>query len=65
LRKSSEIGPYFRAEESHTGRHVSEFTSVDIEQAFADMDDVMQLLEDAVVYVVKNVIDVNGRELKI
>jgi nondiscriminating aspartyl-tRNA synthetase len=62
--KVFEIGPYFRAEESHTGRHVSEFTSVDIEQAFADMDDVMRLLEDAVVYVVKNVIDVNGRELK-
>ena len=62
--KVFEIGPYFRAEESHTGRHVSEFTSVDIEQAFADMDDVMKLLEDAVAYVVKRVIDVNGRELK-
>lgn len=49
--KVFEIGPYFRAEESHTRRHISEFTSVDIEQAFADMEDVMQVLEEAVVYV--------------
>ncbi|MEP0824299.1 MAG: aspartate--tRNA(Asn) ligase, partial [Nitrososphaera sp.] len=28
-----EIGPYFRAENSHTVRHLSEFTSVDIEAA--------------------------------
>ncbi len=26
-----EVGPFFRAEESHTRRHLSEFTSVDIE----------------------------------
>lgn len=49
--KVFEIGPFFRAEESHTRRHISEFTSVDIEQAFADMDDVMNLLEEAIVYV--------------
>jgi len=40
-----EVGPFFRAEESHTRRHISEFTSVDIEQAFANAQDVMQLLE--------------------
>lgn len=43
--KVFEVGPFFRAEESHTRRHLSEFTSVDIEQAFADADDVMMLVE--------------------
>ncbi len=35
LEKVFEVGPFFRAEESHTRRHLSEFVSVDIEQAFA------------------------------
>ena len=46
-----EIGPYFRAENSHTVRHLTEFTSVDIEAAFLDYEDVMDIVER----VVKNV----------
>jgi nondiscriminating aspartyl-tRNA synthetase len=46
--KVFEVGPFFRAEESHTRRHLSEFTSVDIEQAFADGKDVMKLLEQVI-----------------
>lgn len=48
-----EIGPYFRAENSHTVRHLTEFTSVDIEAAFMDYEDVMDVVER----VVKNVTD--------
>lgn len=48
-----EIGPYFRAENSHTVRHLTEFTSVDIEAAFLDYEDVMDIVEK----VVKNVVD--------
>jgi nondiscriminating aspartyl-tRNA synthetase len=46
-----EIAPYFRAENSHTVRHLTEFTSVDIEAAFLDYEDVMDIVEK----VVKNV----------
>ncbi len=46
--KVFEVGPFFRAEESHTRRHLSEFTSVDIEMAFANATDVMALLEQVV-----------------
>ena len=46
--KVFEVGPFFRAEESHTRRHLSEFTSVDIEEAFANAQDVMQLLEQVI-----------------
>ena len=46
--KVFEVGPFFRAEESHTRRHLSEFTSVDIEEAFANAKDVMALLEQVI-----------------
>jgi len=40
-----EIGPIFRAEPSRTNRHLSEATSIDVEKAFSDYNDVMNLLE--------------------
>jgi len=46
--KVFEVGPFFRAEESHTRRHLSEFTSVDIEAAFANATEVMALLEQVI-----------------
>jgi nondiscriminating aspartyl-tRNA synthetase len=46
--KVFEVGPFFRAEESHTRRHLSEFTSVDIEVAFANAAEVMALLEQVI-----------------
>lgn len=49
--KVFEVGPFFRAEKSHTRRHLSEFVSVDIEQAFANAEDVMQLLEQLIRHV--------------
>ena len=53
--KVFEIGPFFRAEESHTRRHISEFISIDIEQAFATAEDVMQVLEQLIHHVCKDV----------
>ncbi|UCE16805.1 MAG: aspartate--tRNA(Asn) ligase [Candidatus Bathyarchaeota archaeon] len=60
-----EIGSFFRAEESHTRRHLSEFISVDIEQGFATADDVMQVLEEMVHHVCKKVKKRCQNELKI
>lgn len=48
LEKVFEVGPFFRAEDSHTRRHLSEFVSVDIEQAFSDAQGVMNLLEQVI-----------------
>ncbi len=45
-----EIGPLFRAEESQTDRHVSEYIGVDVEVAFATYEEVMGLLEELLVY---------------
>jgi len=55
LERVFEVGPFFRAEESHTRRHLSEFVSVDIEQAFADAEDVMRLLEQLMQHVCRAV----------
>jgi nondiscriminating aspartyl-tRNA synthetase len=56
LERVFEVGPFFRAEESHTRRHLSEFVSIDIEQAFVGADDVMQLLERLMEHVCKTVV---------
>lgn len=48
LEKVFEVGPFFRAELSHTRRHLSEFVSVDIEEAFANAEDVMKILEQVI-----------------
>jgi nondiscriminating aspartyl-tRNA synthetase len=63
--KVFEIGPFFRAEESHTRRHLSEFISVDIEEAFATADDVMNVLENLIHQMCKDVKTNCSRELKI
>lgn len=65
LEKVFEIGPFFRAEESHTRRHLSEFVSIDIEQAFASAEDVMQLLEQLVQHVCQGVNGKCSRELEL
>jgi len=63
--KVFEIGPFFRAEESHTRRHISEFVSVDIEQAFATAEDVMEVLEEVIHYICEAVNARCERQLKI
>lgn len=63
--KVFEIGPFFRAEESHTRRHVSEFTSIDIEAAFLDLYGVMETLERLIVHIHKRVIEERKKELEI
>jgi aspartyl-tRNA synthetase len=63
--KVFEIGPFFRAEESSTRRHLSEFISIDIEQAFADENDVMRLLEETIQYLCKTIKERCASELAV
>ncbi|HKR57956.1 MAG TPA: aspartate--tRNA(Asn) ligase [Candidatus Nitrosopolaris sp.] len=50
-----EVAPYFRAEKSHTVRHLAEFVSVDIEAAFVNYEGAMDVAED----VIKNAFDID------
>lgn len=63
LERVFEIGPFFRAEESHTRRHLSEFVSIDIEQAFANAEDVIQLLEQLMHHTCEKVNETCRKEL--
>jgi asparaginyl-tRNA synthetase len=46
LGKVYTFGPTFRAENSNTSRHLSEFWMIEPEMAFADLEDDMKLAED-------------------
>ncbi|KUG19964.1 MAG: aspartate--tRNA(Asn) ligase [Methanomicrobiaceae archaeon] len=61
--KVFEIGPIFRAEEHNTTRHLNEATSIDIEVSFADHNDVMEILEEIIAAVYRNVADTCGEPL--
>ena len=51
------FGPTFRAENSNTPRHATEFWMIEPEIAFADLEDDMQLAEDMLKYVFQYVLD--------
>ena len=47
-----EMGPIFRAENSNTARHLTEFTGLDLEMAFEeDYHEVVTLLEELMLYI--------------
>lgn len=58
------FGPTFRAEKSKTRRHLTEFWMVEPEMAYASLDDVMDLAEALVVYVVGRALDRRRKELQ-
>lgn len=57
------FGPTFRAENSNTSRHLSEFWMVEPEMAFADLNDTMELAEAFIRYLVKSLLEDSGEEL--
>lgn len=59
------LGPTFRAEKSKTRRHLMEFWMLEPEVAFADLDDIMQLEEEMLSYVVGRALDRCREELKV
>ncbi|HBY94434.1 MAG: asparagine--tRNA ligase [Ardenticatenaceae bacterium] len=58
------FGPTFRAEKSKTRRHLTEFWMVEPEVAFADLEDIMEIEEQFVSYIVQTVLGKHRRELE-
>lgn len=58
------FGPTFRAEKSKTRRHLMEFWMLEVEAAFFEHEDNLQLQEDLVYYLVKTVLAENMIDLK-
>jgi asparaginyl-tRNA synthetase len=59
------FGPTFRAENSNTTRHASEFWMVEPEMAFCDLEGDMDLAEEFVKYLVRNALDNSEGDLDI
>ncbi|MBT4161354.1 MAG: asparagine--tRNA ligase [Gammaproteobacteria bacterium] len=57
------FGPTFRAEDSHTSRHLAEFWMVEPEIAFADLNDNADLAEDLLTNVLGRVLDERGNDI--
>ena len=60
-----EIAPAFRAEKHDSSHHLNEFSSLDIEMAFATMADVMAVLEEVMKTVYRKVLEQNTKEMEL
>lgn len=65
LGKVYDFGPTFRAEKSKTRRHLIEFWMLDAEAAFVQHKENLQIQENLVTYIIKNVLANRSAELKI
>jgi asparaginyl-tRNA synthetase len=63
LSKVYTFGPTFRAENSHTKRHLAEFWMIEPEIAFADLNDDANLAEDFLKYIFRAVLDERGDDM--
>ena len=58
------FGPTFRAENSNTARHASEFWMIEPEMAFADLKDNMDVAEDMIKYIISYVLENAPEEME-
>ena len=60
-----EVGPVFRAENSNTNRHTTEFTGFDLEFSYIDSyEDVMEIEEDILIAGLTKVKELYGEDIK-
>jgi asparaginyl-tRNA synthetase len=64
LGKVYSFGPTFRAEKSKTRRHLTEFWMVEPEVAYAELNDVMDLAEGLITFIVKRCLEKRGVDLQ-
>src|SRR5947209_1655872 len=65
LGKVYSFGPTFRAEKSKTRRHLTEFWMVEPEVAYATLDDLMELAEELISFIVKRCLERRRNDLQI
>ena len=58
------FGPTFRAENSNTTRHAAEFWMIEPEMAFADLDDLIEVEESMLKYIISYVLENAPDEMK-
>jgi asparaginyl-tRNA synthetase len=65
LGKVYSFGPTFRAEKSKTRRHLTEFWMVEPEIAYAELDDLMDLAEGLISFLVKRCLEKRRNDLQV
>ncbi|MBU2496844.1 MAG: asparagine--tRNA ligase [Nanoarchaeota archaeon] len=65
LEKIYTIAPSFRAEESKTSRHLTEYWHAEAEVAWTNLDELIDIAENLVKYVITKVLKENKKELAI
>jgi asparaginyl-tRNA synthetase len=65
LGKVYSFGPTFRAEKSKTRRHLTEFWMVEPEVAYAELDDLMDLAEGLISFIVKRCLERRCADLQV
>ncbi len=65
LGKVYSFGPTFRAEKSKTRRHLTEFWMVEPEVAYAELDDLMDLAEGLISFLVKRCLEKRRSDLQV
>lgn len=65
LGKVYSFGPTFRAEKSKTRRHLMEFWMVEPEVAYAELNDVMELAENFISFIVQRCLEKRRAELEV
>ena len=58
------FGPTFRAENSNTTRHLSEFWMIEPEAAFCDLDDNRALAEEFIRHLLRTVLEEDGEDME-
>ena len=58
------FGPTFRAEHSNTTRHAAEFWQIEPEVCFAEIDDIIEIAEDFIKYIIKYVLEKCPQEIQ-
>jgi asparaginyl-tRNA synthetase len=65
LEKIYNMGPTFRAEQSKTTRHLSEFWMAEMEAAWMELPELIQTAKDEIKFIIKKVLELNKEELEI
>lgn len=64
LEKIYNVGPTFRAEKSKTSRHLSEFWMAEMEAAWMNLDDIVEISKDEIRFILKKVLQNNRDDLE-
>ncbi len=65
LEKIYNMGPTFRAEKSKTSRHLSEFWMAEMEAAWMNLDDIVEIAKEEIKFILQRVLKNNKEDLEI